>query len=222
MKAELFINFYIDKNPDRQKELEICLENNFDAEFDRITLIVENQDEEYLKTLIRNLIRKQDIIVATSNCRPSFQDYFDLMISDIDTLNCWANSDIFIEADELNRLKSLSWEKDLGVCLSRYDLKPEGSFLVERIDSADFWAVKGPCRIKNFCCSHGPGVDNRLAWELKAVGYHVINPSYDIQVMHLHNYGGNNYRKEGFGDVEAKTICPEPYFFHPPIKISEI
>lgn len=222
MKAELFINFYVDKNPNRQKELEICLENNFDAGFNRITLIVEEKDEEYLKTLIRNSIRKQDVIVATSNCRPSFQDYFDLMINDADTINCWANSDIFIEKEELNKLKSLPWEKNLAVCLSRYDLTIEGAFQLDRNDSADFWAVKGPCKIKEFPCKCGPGIDNRVAWELNNVGYYIVNPSRDLQVMHLHQSIGNNYRDMETGAVKAETICSPPYFFHEPIFIKDI
>lgn len=221
MKSILYINFYVDKNPDRQKELEICLKNNLEAGFDIVYLLVEQRDEEYIGNIIRNSSRKQDVIVATCDSRPTFQDYFSLFDTNPDVLNCWCNADIFITSQELSKLKELPWERNLGVCLSRHDLGPEGAFLLERGDSADFWAVKGPCRIKDFCCTHGPGVDNSLAWKLNESGYYVINPSRSIQVMHLHNVKINNYRNE-IGDVIANTICPEPYFFHLPIKISEI
>lgn len=223
-KCEFFVNFYVDKNLDRQREIEICLDNNLLSGYDRITLIVEQQDYEYTAAIIRNSNRKCDVVVAVSDRRPVFQDYFDLMDVDPEILNFWSNSDIFIESKELDKLKSLPWDQNLGVCLSRWDLTTEGAFLLDRQDSADFWAVKGPCSIKNFSCSNGPGVDNRLAWELNNAGYKVVNPSRDIATYHLHLQGGNNYREgnKPDGAVIQSTICPEPYMLHPPIFIKQI
>jgi hypothetical protein len=136
------------------------------------------------------------------------------------------NYDVYMPSESLQKLKELPWEKKLFVALSRYDLTTKDNLiLLDRWDSADTWVWKGPTSVEGINCSCGfAGVDNHVAWKFKEAGYRVVNPSRDIVTVHVHNVHINNYREGGSpnGAVKADNICPEPYAFHPPIKISEI
>lgn len=223
MEVNLYLNPYFEKNESRRKELEICLENNLDAGFDNIHLLIEEKDLDYISNLIK--FTKSKFYIHIVEQRPRFQEYIDLNNFTDDSLAVVMNSDIYIEPLELQKLKSLPWkEKKLYVPLSRWQVTIEGAFLLDRSDSADTMCFYGHCDITNADCPLGiPGIENSLAWKFKEEGYQIANVSRDIQIFHLHSaQHGNNYRENGFGPVKSELICKEPYTFHEPMWINQI
>lgn len=218
MITTLFLNPYFDANESRRKELEICLENNLDANFDHIELFVEKKDINYIGNFLKSKPSKSAIHITEVKERPAFQTYINKSNEfDAGCLNIVMNSDIYIESEELNNLKSLPWNDRLFCGLSRYDTGPEGSFLLERQDSQDSYIWLSKCPVENADCPIGmAGSDNSILYKFHAAGYKVINPSKSIITHHLHNVKINNYRVGGNGDVIGSHVCPEPYFFAKP------
>jgi hypothetical protein len=229
----LYTSIYPESNEERAKELAFCLEQNCLSGFDKIVVLVEaatlGQNLSELLNHCENTAAKwgTELVPVMSPTRPTLNDYLDKAYSeDPNSLHILANSDIIIPTKALHQLSDLPWEKKLYVGLSRWDIGREGTLqLLNRPDSADVFAWYGPAEIKGCKCSPGfPGFDNRIAYEFHASGYKVVNPSLDIITKHLHLVQKNNYRQDGKPDgaVLANQICPEPYFFHPPIHIKQI
>lgn len=181
-KLNLFVQVYKSDNPDRQKELDICLTQN------------------KLSKLFANIIEIEE--------RLTFEQMFDLSKDYPSDINVFANSDIYFDETIL-----FSRFMDPNSCwaLSRWDVKKDGmAVLFNRKDSQDVWVFVGKVRqLSNasFCLGVA-GCDNRISWELKNAGYHVVNPSKTVHAFHLHN---TNYRT-----YNPKEKVPMPYhFIHP-------
>lgn len=229
IKTNLYITPYEEQNPDRRKELEKCYKNNLQAGFDEVWLVIEEKDRDYTLRLMHTILNESKcniILKIVGTTRPAFQEYIDIANTyEDDRIHMVCNSDIYIEAIDLNKIKNLNWSsRKLCLALARWDEFKTGRIqLLDRADTADFWAFKCPCDVENAHCALGfPGVDNSVAWKFMNSGYKVVNPSKDIITRHLHNVKGNNYRQNGDGAVIATQICPEPYHFHKSISISEI
>lgn len=224
MTCNLYINTYFEKNEARRRELEVCYQNNLEAGFNEIWLIVEQKDEEYALDLLKQYNEGNSTIhIKIVNERPDFQYYIDKANSyNLNTLHVVMNNDIYIKSNELEKLKLLPWSQKLFVGLSRWDIGPEGSFLLDRPDSQDSYIWFEKCEITRALCPIGnPGSDNHILYKFQAAGYKVVNPSKSIVTLHLHNVKINNYRDSN-GNVKSTQICPEPYYFAKPIFISEI
>jgi len=233
MQTILYTSLYYESHEERAKELAFCLKQNCLAGFDKIIVLLEAgarlQDLNEFLNDCRSIASDEGtkLIPVITDTRPTLMDYLDKASrEDRNSLHILANSDIIIPALALGQLRSLPWEKKLYVALSRWDIGREGTLqLLDRPDSADVFAWYGPAEIEGCKCSPGfPGFDNRIAHEFHAAGYKVVNPSRDIITEHLHLIQKNNYRQGGNPDgaVLANQICPEPYFFHPPIHIHQI
>jgi hypothetical protein len=97
-----------------------------------------------------------------------------------------ANADIYFD-----RTLALldGWElQDELLCLSRWDVRPDGSAaLFEHTESQDAWIFDAP--IREFTCDFHLGVlacDNRLAWEAANAGLTLSNPARSVRAYHLH------------------------------------
>lgn len=169
-KIRLFFNYYEDKNPERQKELDYCLQKNID----------------------NNLL---DIIILESEKNPTYNFYFEKInqLTGPDDINIIANSDIFF--DNTIGLVSRMQPKEAYV-LSRWDWYGEGSIPKHRAikNSQDTWIIRGKAENidGNFCLGI-PFCDNRIAFELSKAGYMVSNPSRSIKTYHYHNSGVRKY-----------------------------
>jgi hypothetical protein len=103
------------------------------------------------------------------------------------------------------------------LALSRYDFDAKGNiqpFL--RADSQDTWVFYGNPRIRTEL-EYGMGIagcDNRLAYDIQAHGYNVVNPSHSIKTFHLHNSNVRNYLNDQNEPIER---IPQPYLLVNPI-----
>lgn len=104
-----------------------------------------------------------------------------------------ANADIFFD-HTLARLGAYDLSDKL-LCLSRWDLQPDGSArFFDYPASQDAWIFQAP--IREFPCDWSlgvPGCDNRLAWEAERAGLAISNPSRSLRACHLHLSGVRRY-----------------------------
>jgi hypothetical protein len=170
---------------------------------------------------IKNSTRLQEIkIVHERNGRVfpnivhpnerTFSKLFDL--ADEDKINIIANGDIYFdEQSQLERIANIPY----NVCyaLSRWEPIGEGQ-LFNRNDSQDAWIFRGKPRVLLGYAKHDIGTpccDMKLAWELDASGYTVLNPSKTIKTWHLHN--------STFRTYHGTTCIPPPYLYLTPSEL---
>ncbi len=184
------INYYIDKEPVRQKEINECFYKNINNPY--INLIIINSQE-----------------------RLKYSYYFDLLnkISSSNDINVIANGDIYFD-ETIKLLENL--DSETFFALSRWEVDRSNKIKhFNRADSQDTWAWRGKSKLINNNFNIGvPGCDNRLAYEANKAGYKVRNPSLDIKTYHLHISNLRNY------DAKHRTnSIPGPYLTVTPEKI---
>ncbi len=196
----LLTAFYIDKNSQRQAEFLQCLERNVRNEcFNEIHLFVEEDIPQ--RQLLKSFpaLNNTKICLVEHGSRVTYQDFFFYANQHLhgDRVAV-ANADIYFD-ETLAYLKAYELAGKL-LCLSRWDVQPDGSLnFFEHPSSQDAWIFQAP--IQAFPCDFYLGVlgcDNRLAWEAANVGLEILNPSRSIHVCHLHLSQVRRYNKRKF------------------------
>lgn len=99
-----------------------------------------------------------------------------------DDINCYCNSDVYFTEDSIKKLYTIN--KDECYALTRNDMIHHK----DAKGSQDAWVFRGVVRemgeIDFYLGMYG--VDNRLAYELKKVGYNLMNPAFSIELIHVH------------------------------------
>jgi hypothetical protein len=192
----LFQNFYRDKNPKRNQELETCLVANCNNKFiEKVVLLIDGPhfpDHDHPK--IRPYLMTR---------RPTYSDIFYEINTEvpIGKIVAFANSDIFFD-ETIASASAL--RQDECFALSRWDVKGDKAIPFHRADSQDVWIFRTPVIEVEANFTPGvPGCDNRIARMLKDAGYKLINPCKSIKAYHLHEGGEHNY--------SSKDRVPGPY-----------
>ncbi len=177
-----FTNYYIDKNSDRQQELDLCLHNNFENKL-------------------------LNVVVLSDSNRLTYNDFFNVInkYTDLDDINIIANSDIYF--DESIEY-ALSLKAKQCYALSRWDINSDRTAThFNRSDSQDCWIFRGKITgvAGNFFLGYR-GCDNRIAHEIRQAGWEISNPSLTIKSYHLHLSGIRNYTV-----INDKFLVPPPY-----------
>lgn len=219
MVLDLYVNFYIDQNPQRQNEIDQCFEYNLkNSEIDHIYVLLSEVHHNYFNELIENTkIDKDRFTLITIQERPTYNDYFKCSrnYTNINDLSVICNTDIILPIDTIKKIKSYSWGDDICMALTRYDINDITTFnytFLNRVDSQDVWVVKGGFKHHELCdFTLGlPGCDNKVAFCLNE-NYNVINPSLDIVTLHLHLTKTRNYTSD--------LRVSKPYLLLPPINL---
>jgi hypothetical protein len=194
MKTRLFLNYYKDSNPERQKELDYCLNMNLNNPLiDKIYALSEFE------------VPGAEVIPFEG--RPTFSDFFSLANerADPDDVVIIANTDIYFDA-------TLQYA---------FTMDPVQAFALSRTDnlswdSQDGWIFKGPVKRMdaNFCLGV-PGTDNRIAWEMRNAGYQVSNPALTIKATHLHASQIRHY------DENTEKVR-RPYLLVTPVRLGQV
>lgn len=211
--VNLFVNYYIDINLERQQELDQCLCSNFKNKLiDNLIVLIDNENIAIPIPTYRN-----KVVVLCMGKRPSFNDYFKVteMLPDESDINIICNSDIYFDEEGI-KLISENLKQNECYSLSRWDIQADGSSVhFNRRDSYDAWVFKGlikgisDCHFNLGVC----GCDDSIAERLQRAGYIVKNPSIDIKTYHLHLSGIRNYKRG--------VLTPRPYLLIHPHKINE-
>ncbi len=171
----LFINYYKDKYPQRQAELDFCLQKNIENEY--IDSIVAFHDE---NTTVPDLPK---LIPVLHPVRPAYGDYFRLA-SNFTGIKMLSNSDIYF--DETVRYCNEIRKGEVFV-LCRYEQKNGELKFYNNGGSQDVWVWKGDINLKVDFTLGTVGCDNRLAFLLYEAGFKLRSPSLSIHSIHLHN-----------------------------------
>ncbi len=171
--TNLYISLYPEKNHNRRKELQECLKLNLRI-FDRVFILMEGVFE------FDYQFEMGSAIVLPVTERPTFKTFFGAIVNTSNTAdtNVISNADIYF--DKFTHTPN----DNQCFAVTRY----EDGVLLNRNDSQDVWIFKGHVKGVKYCSFHlgTPGCDNRIAWELRAAGYEVINPALTIKTHHLH------------------------------------
>jgi len=211
----LITSYYIDKNKERQLEIDECLKNNIDNVYiDEILLLCES---------LPNIKHRKIKIIETN--RPTFKNFLFYINKNTseDDINILANTDIFFD-DSLNDLKQFSIEGKI-LCLLRWERNKNGKseIKIKRSDCQDSWVFKGKINTNDMWLDFHMGklgCDNRICYEFKQAGYKLENPCFLIQSHHLHNTQIRNYKETLVGQKEHKNnkdVVPPPYEWVTPI-----
>ena len=221
MKANLYINYYVDEKPERQHEIDMCLLANVEnRDLDRVIIVLQRQHQEHLvQTLEHNNAHVSTKVFQILNEeRPTYNYYFNLTAQYPEDINIIANTDIVVGVNTLKRLKRWNWG-NYCLALTRWDyldgtMNERNARFYGRPDSQDLWMVKG--RFKDMPEANFRlgvmGCDNRIAYLLSEY-YKVINPSKNIRIFHFHLTGIRNY------DRSIKRVFQPPYKILPPTKL---
>lgn len=182
----LITSYFVDKNPERQAEINRCLKNNVDnSDINLITIIQDTYKDV-------SLFSKTKITYAHE--RPTFDLFFHYAKPD-----CWnviANSDIYFD-ETIKLLEQRNTNEFVALC--RYDVGKKGkATFLNRRDAQDAWAFYGKPKesLKADFYQGVPGCDNVLLYNAKKAGYAISNPSLTIKAYHLHNSGIRNYTQK--------------------------
>lgn len=215
MRHYLFSTYYQSSNLERQAEYDFCINKNKVADFDKIYLFVENEDDMNLA------YEKFGVEVINLGKRPTFKDFFDFISNEpfSDSINVVSNTDIFfLNMQEIDRNANRLLNGDATFALTRYDYHlNRPSDLFDRVDSQDSWVFYGNKNLQNvkdvdFTMGIA-GCDNRLAYELQKAGFLVLNPSRTIKTFHYHEVPLRTN-----ADINGEQIVriPPPYLLLPP------
>jgi hypothetical protein len=185
----LITTFYYEKHGNRRSEFIKSIRlNSKNVLISSIFILCESGEE-----FIADLGVKVEIVKQEK--RPTFQELikFANKLSERG-IKIIANTDIYFD-ETLS--KAFNMENNEVYCLTRWDETHSGKtefFL--NFKSQDSWIFKGilPENIGNYYMGV-PGCDNRLAAELVANSYKIINPSFSIRSTHLHATEKRTYHK---------------------------
>ena len=183
----LFINYYVLPNEERQSELDYCIKRNIDNPLiDKIYIFLDKKIEFYTtkpeKVHLVNITRPTySIILSYINSKDCFKDSYNII----------SNTDLYFDYT-LSLLEKIDMNNTC-VVLNRWNVQPTdgSSIFLETKGSQDVWIFKGKInekliRTANFylgkrCC------DNVFLYNLMESGYRTVCPSYDIRAHHIHN-----------------------------------
>lgn len=216
MRANLFINFYQDKNEDRQRELLICtLSNIYNTEIDTVNILIAKSDVDSLMKFIEKIEEsyKSKITILPFEARPTYNEYFKFTEKYPNDINIIANKDVIIGVGSLGKLKKWNW-KNYCLALCRWDFindnlnKDEATFY-DHADSQDVWILKGSFpQLKGVDFGLGiAGCDNAIAERLSH-HFEVISPSKEIKTYHYHITQIRNYLNQNHIPIETVS---KPY-----------
>lgn len=208
----LVIQYYVDRHPERQRELDEAVCNNLNNRWiDKVYFMLEREeDRQIIISRFADKVPDTDkIVLVTYNHRLTYKDAFSFSNKHLmGTTVILANLDIFFDST-LMHLKLPLPDKapsPLFYALSRYEVEPDGQVIFKESFaplSQDAWIFTPPLEQEfiDACSFHMglPGCDNRIVHECQTIGkqYFVThNPALKIVCRHLHASNIRNYTQK--------------------------
>jgi len=209
----LFTSYYKDKNSERQKEIDFCLDKNISNGFiDKIYILSETDDVPFTNNKLKIIPHK----------RPTFKDFFNIIneFTKEDDINILTNTDIFLD-ETIKDVKNII-NNNMLLSLLRWEYKETPKVEIMRSDCQDTWIWLGKMKELDYSDFYlgKLGCDNRIAWEFKNKGFILRNPCSIIKTYHTHNTNIRNYKETLVGQKEHinnKDVVEKPYYYVNPI-----
>jgi hypothetical protein len=217
-EVHLFLQFYIDANPVRQREIVACLHKNIQNPY--ITKIHLLNEQIYKNKDFG--CKSAKLIQTNIGCRLKYSDIFQYIAdNDIRGYIVIANSDILFNLTLENLLYSdIHIQKKMYAQL-RYEynsIDPAQSRIYgPRFDSQDVWILHtnfglSPKQRKMLSFSMGkPGCDNKLIYVFRILGFEVLNDPAFIRTYHYHTSDQRNYTQKETIHKPWGTVLPVGY-----------
>ena len=206
----LITTFYKSSNLERQKEIEKCLQKNFENPYIQKIYLLNNEhyDLDIYKSKVEQVIVSND-----ENYKLKYNDAIKFINENLAGHICiLANSDIYFD-ESLSKISIENIKNNLFALL-RYDEDVDGNkqifkhFDEARSDSQDSWIFQSPLEIdyEEIDFEFGTlGCDNIFASKVHECGLlKVSNPCYDIISTHVHL---TNYRTYNSDDRIHGNYC---------------
>jgi glycosyltransferase involved in cell wall biosynthesis len=194
----LLTPYYLDSRPERQAELDFCLQRNLQNPLIKKVIVFLDSS---LNTCQIESLQQSKIETIFCGRRCTYQDCLDYankyLQGDIVIV---ANTDIFfdetlqlLEDYELSNkfINLLRWEVieiDETVIHSQFRVN---------MGSQDTWIFRSPLKpFVAYFLLGTPGCDNRIAFEAHTVGLQITNPALSIRSHHLHLTNIRNYNAQ--------------------------
>jgi FkbM family methyltransferase len=202
----LVINYYVDANKERQRELEYCLNKNIENKHIKHIVLIHEENVFVPKN--------SKIIGVTVEARPDFELIFNIA-NNFDGIKIISNSDIYFN-DTILLSKQINKNQVFALC--RWDKQKDNTLkFFNKTDSQDVWIYRD--KINNLSANFSMGVhncDNVLAYELQRIGVDVISPSEQIQAIHYHLTALRRYNIEnGLNKTRTYSILQLSTFVKP-------
>jgi hypothetical protein len=193
----LITTFYNEKNINRRNEFLQAIRYNADnSQIYKIYILCESGED-----FITGIDSKIQII--NQERRPKFKDLIKVANSlSSELIRIIANTDVYFNE---TLAKADKIKKKIVYCLTRWDLKLNGDIeFYPNFKSQDSWIFKDtlPENIGDYYMGI-PGCDNRLAREFCESNFKIMNPSFSINSIHIHNTNKRTYDK-GADKVSGK------------------
>ena len=215
-KINLFLQFFINNNKERQLEIVYVLKKNIDNPYiDKIYLLNEK-----IYTNDELGLSSDKIVQININKRLKFSDVFIFINNNnIKGYNILLNSDIFLD-NSINNLLYSDLHSSRKMCsLLRYDLNSEDINKSELCThyltfSQDTWIIHSnnkltQSEINNLDFEFGkPGCDNALIYLFNQFNYEIINDPTSIKTYHYHSSNYRTYNETDRINKEYMYIIP--------------
>jgi hypothetical protein len=195
----LITTFYIPNNKEREKEINKCLQKNYENPLIKNIYLLNDKIYELPLdlTLYNNKIIQITLNNITTNTKLRFDDAINFINNCqecIGKLCILSNSDIYFD-ETLSNVNQSTISNNVFALL-RYDESLEGFHSlysengIPRLNSQDCWIFKSPLKVdtKLLDFEFGTlGCDNTFAYVIHKSGIYISNPCYSIKTIHLHS-----------------------------------
>ena len=196
----LIIQYYNDRNTERQKEYDFCLKNNLNnPTIKEIHNIIEK--ETIVPDKFKNIPKLKNIAFDYSKNgnipgRLTFKYAFEYANKNIpkNEVICIINLDIFLDnsKDWINIKDEFFYKNNNVMCLSRYEFYWNNTYKVENSQwtgaSSDAWIFLNPIKqIQdcNFAVGNAPGCDGAITRRFYNHSYKIFNWPQKYKIFHL-------------------------------------
>jgi len=202
--VKLFINLFPLTNLSRTQEyLASLVVNTTLVALDKIYVLQDGEVDERFR------YHHKKIEYLRVDKRYTYRDFFEFINKNTkdDDINILGNSDVIFDYT-IKEANSITHKECYALC--RWD-KFKGETVLFGSGSQDSWIFRGKITIPKYCDFFLgiPGCDNRIAWELREVGYLMSNPAFSIRSFHIHESDFKTYN-------EATVKIPQPHLFITP------
>lgn len=217
MRILLFCQYYRCRDPERQQEIDRCLQANLNHPLiDRAVLMVEPD----APPLPPATCAVETIPLAR---RLTYRDWLQRLASEEAVIGVLINADIELE-EGWERLREVLAQPDQALALSRYNINhtsDDSSLNQYPHWTQDTWAIRSDAAITASLLNASgiplgaPGCDNRIAHVLWSHGFVLKNPCYQLRSLHHHQQQQRTY------DMEVDRLYGAAAYVHPSLTVAE-
>lgn len=213
-------------NNERNDELRNALLNNLSSPFvEKIHLFIDDMKALEVVKKISNNSDKINIINVGK--KPTYDDFFRFIIDNLKDKICMiSNSDIYIHECDMKLIEFLNKNKSV-YALTRHEYDMSSPLINQYFGSHDCYIFNSSFINENIINKNTNfyqdiyGIESRILYSFYNIGFLLINPCYQIKIVHLHksSYRPSNrlwigLHEYGSEDFFENCWCVRPSRLH--------